>query len=957
MEWAIHTFGYIVVYSPSRIDPIGVCTSQYPEFLTRTILIIASIVQLIWTSFVISLVVNSKHSLKNTSFSQHQNLWVQRLRKLTFGMHLNITQGNDMLSNVAKEMAYLFHDVDWAPSDILAGMVLIKRDQKRKKYESVIESTSPSVTAPESMFPGKQEISDILYFYRYAELAYLPSQFQNLIDPKELIKVSLQNDLYKPPFVVVFDHDVEVIVVSIRGTYSLADIFSDFKMDLKGVWIEELRNAGGGGVGNGALQSVHDGMLKSAENVLSEIDVDKLKKLLLDPESAYCGYRLVVCGHSLGAGVAALLTWKLRTLGLPAHCYSYAPPGCLMSPLASEYFKEFCVSIVIGDDIVPRLTRNSIEVLKWEIGRLLSTCEIHKYQILKSVIARWWKGSKNLRIYEGRRKRRQLREEQKKQKRDARRKEQERHSQSELLSTPESQEKDRVSRNDSFELHQIDVSSSTPLAKNSQNSQSQSQDISVSTTSTTSTPKPTHQRKQRLRSVSVSQRILAKKNRHYHIKKLSILPMTNEDGTPKNHWIQKIMALRQSDTGFERVAWLPTNPMHLPGKVLYLEKLRKGFEYRDEEDYDSSDEDDDPDHIPSRPQSIMEELIVEFQQPSQPASFSIANQPTTTSPVLEEVEHNSTPTLKPHQIKQQQFMRKVKEVPSEIISGIQKQASKLPRFQHQNNNQQPQSDEAEQTPTMERLRARDRPLSQVTMNLLNRPNSRLELIVKAAYEIAKVEKKGATNDTLQRIRLEHRLSVSNLSSETIDRFRAGPSGLNSSSSTLDKFPIQKQVSSDRISLGGSIPSHRTLEDIGRGKSNDAISVTSTVKGKDAMRIVTTSSEVSTGNVVTSERKISSAGLSVNSNNYTIDSDEEQFKQMNEIPESTKGRGRYDLFQNKTEKKKKREEKYVYRPRWATKEEFTELAISSTSVADHFRFDLFRELEKLEDGKELCVEPA
>ncbi|KAJ3119280.1 hypothetical protein HK098_005617 [Nowakowskiella sp. JEL0407] len=888
-------------------------------------------------------------------------------------MHLNITQGNDMLSNVAKEMAYLFHDVDWAPTDILAGMVLIKRDQKRKKYEAVIESTSPSITTPETNFPRKQEISDILYFYRYAELAYLPSQFQNLIDPKELIKVSLQNDLYKPPFVVVFDHDVEVIVVSIRGTYSLADIFSDFKFDLKGVWIEELRNAGGGGVGNGALQSVHDGMLKSAENVLKEIDVEQLKKLLLDPNSVYFGYRLVVCGHSMGAGVAALLTWKLRTLSLPAQCYSYAPPGCLLSPLAAEYFKEFCVSIVIGDDVVPRLTRNSIEVLKWEIGRLLSTCEIHKYQILKSVIARWWKGSKNLRIYNGRRRRRQLREDQKKQQREARRKEPERKPPphvSNTLSASESNEKDCVSRNDSFELHQIDSSSSTAFAKSSQSSPTHSNDASVSTNSTTSTPKPTHQRKQRLRSLSVSQRILGKKHRHYHIKKLTILPMTNDDGTPRNHWIQKIMALRQSDTGFERVAWLPTNPMYLPGKILYLEKLRKGFEYKDEEDDDSSDEEEE--YVPSRAESIMEEMIVESQQPAKSVTSTTTTPPksttSTTNPTT--TDNNSPPTLKPHQIKQQQFLRKVKEVSSEIQSGIQKQANKLPRFQQQA--QQQQDTEGEETPTIERLRARDRPLSQVTMNLLNRPNSRLELIVKAAYEIAKVEKKGATGDTLERIRLEHRLSVSNLSTDTIDRFRAGPSGLNSSSSTLDKFSLQKQNSSDVISLTGSIPSRRTLEEIGRvGSNSDGISVTSTVKGKEVTRVVNLANESVYGerrrvqsynSTVASERRGSSAGVSEKSNNNMTETFEGESSQVIDIPQTDKDEQSQhvrtdDSTYQQGNRKKKREEKYVYRPRWATKEEFIELAISTTSVVDHFRFDLFRELEKEEDGKILCVEPV
>jgi len=41
-------------------------------------------------------------------------------------------------------------------------------------------------------------------------------------------------------------------------------------------------------------------------------------------------YELVLVGHSLGAGVAAILAVLLRREHPTLHCYAYSPPGCLM---------------------------------------------------------------------------------------------------------------------------------------------------------------------------------------------------------------------------------------------------------------------------------------------------------------------------------------------------------------------------------------------------------------------------------------------------------------------------------------------------------------------------------------------------------------------------------------------------------------------------------------------------
>jgi len=65
-------------------------------------------------------------------------------------------------------------------------------------------------------------------------------------------------------------------------------------------------------------------------------------------------YRLVVVGHSLGAGAAALLAIMLRSAYPHVRCYAFSPPRGLLSKSLYEYSKNFIVSLVLGKDVIPR---------------------------------------------------------------------------------------------------------------------------------------------------------------------------------------------------------------------------------------------------------------------------------------------------------------------------------------------------------------------------------------------------------------------------------------------------------------------------------------------------------------------------------------------------------------------------------------------------------------------------
>lgn len=72
-------------------------------------------------------------------------------------------------------------------------------------------------------------------------------------------------------------------------------------------------------------------------------------------------------GHSLGAGTAAILAILLKPQYSSLVCYSYSPPGGLLSMPAVEYSKSFITSVVVGKDVVPRIGLHQMETLRADL--------------------------------------------------------------------------------------------------------------------------------------------------------------------------------------------------------------------------------------------------------------------------------------------------------------------------------------------------------------------------------------------------------------------------------------------------------------------------------------------------------------------------------------------------------------------------------------------------------------
>ncbi|XP_076933369.1 uncharacterized protein LOC143599264 [Bidens hawaiensis] len=159
-------------------------------------------------------------------------------------------------------------------------------------------------------------------------------------------RVAYQHTLgHAPPYLIYVDHARREIVTAIRGLNLGKE--SDYKMLLDNKLGKHMFDGG----------YVHHGLLNSAVWLLNE-DSENLRRLWRENGSCY---KMVFVGHSLGAGVAALLTVLVvnhRDMlgGIPremVRCYAMAPTRCMSLNLAVKY-ADVIYSVILQDDFLPR---------------------------------------------------------------------------------------------------------------------------------------------------------------------------------------------------------------------------------------------------------------------------------------------------------------------------------------------------------------------------------------------------------------------------------------------------------------------------------------------------------------------------------------------------------------------------------------------------------------------------
>lgn len=86
----------------------------------------------------------------------------------------------------------------------------------------------------------------------------------------------------------------------------------------------------------------------------------------IDPE-----FKLIVTGHSMGGGAAAMLTMMIREQ-LPmfenTECYTFACPGCMTLELAQSC-SPYVTTLVYGTDVVPTVSPGAGDLLREEVAQ------------------------------------------------------------------------------------------------------------------------------------------------------------------------------------------------------------------------------------------------------------------------------------------------------------------------------------------------------------------------------------------------------------------------------------------------------------------------------------------------------------------------------------------------------------------------------------------------------------
>ncbi|TDZ15500.1 Sn1-specific diacylglycerol lipase alpha [Colletotrichum orbiculare MAFF 240422] len=176
---------------------------------------------------------------------------------------------------------------------------------------------------------------------------------------------------------ISLDHESKAVVLACRGTLGFEDVLADMACDYDNLYWR------------GKSYKVHKGIHASARRLLYGGD-GRVLYTLKEALEEFSDYGLILCGHSLGGGVTALLGTMLaepsssgtgfvttsephrRLLGnsgfletdtthvclpsgRPIHVYAYGPPGT-MSPALRKATRGLVTSVVHGSDLVPFLS-------------------------------------------------------------------------------------------------------------------------------------------------------------------------------------------------------------------------------------------------------------------------------------------------------------------------------------------------------------------------------------------------------------------------------------------------------------------------------------------------------------------------------------------------------------------------------------------------------------------------
>ena len=243
------------------------------------------------------------------------------------------------------------------------------------------------------------------------------------LDPSNIIRINVPKEFIEPLWCVIKFEDYIVLVI--RGTWSFGDVITDATATTKQVYnppipptqlllsekesiksvlpkrfrditleeFDEIKKR----MKESSYNTPEESFMNAARTVLKsgkenqnifEDDSQKVEEyyahegFILASSFVYytslpliqhvmdSGKKLVVTGHSLGAGIAPLVGLYLRRLYPSVHVFSFAPPASVSLRMSID-MRNYVTSFILMNDIVPRLS-------VYSTSKMLQTIEAHK---------------------------------------------------------------------------------------------------------------------------------------------------------------------------------------------------------------------------------------------------------------------------------------------------------------------------------------------------------------------------------------------------------------------------------------------------------------------------------------------------------------------------------------------------------------------------------------------------
>lgn len=219
------------------------------------------------------------------------------------------------------------------------------------------------------------------------------------ISSRDIFYISTKEGVGKAPYFIARDVKKRSVVLSIRGTLSIADCVTDAMYKPTELDINLLGKDIASKKFTGSQLHCHKGIAEVSEFIFNDLNRHRiLDQVILGEEGTAegdsipadvlleCrGWRLVLTGHSLGGATASIVALFLREKFPTVKVVAIEPPGGLLGAELAKETEKFCTSSIHGLDAITRLSGPTLLKLRSEVINALVRCKLSKFQLLRKL--------------------------------------------------------------------------------------------------------------------------------------------------------------------------------------------------------------------------------------------------------------------------------------------------------------------------------------------------------------------------------------------------------------------------------------------------------------------------------------------------------------------------------------------------------------------------------------------